>query len=521
MQMRLEDTELYTEFSECEAHTLANLGVAFVSLYLGLDNISSDGAQSFLQTPGCKTANVLVSGVANTTRHLLLLKDPKHHLLGRNAGFLSGTKETSIWTEIVEVTVPRELSSATNISAVHGALNFLEEILAAPFVGHNNRKIRQEAIKLGILPEHGLLSRDEWKAIPLFRRFIHGLHCGATDMLLFAMLTAKLTFLKCSVSDLECSELLAAYLERISEISSDVREKYLHIVRDIKIRDFVKKTSTENSNVISECKDSNNLEPDKEIAQSAAKDISMVSSEFPEFTYKELTDASLDWDLLDDMLKPQRNSQNNINKMHQLQSMLAGVALCINQLRSFTSEIRIVDFCSGGGHLGIFLAHHFPDCTVVLLDTKWGSLRYAKERIDKLGLQNTILCLASMGQFCGRFDLGVSLHACGTLTDIVIEHCLRVGAAIVSSPCCYGKISSSPTITYPKSKKLSQTISKSKDYYRICRLADHESENEEFMKCIDIDRIEHIKEHNYQLASISKLKPSTCSPKNNLIVAFK
>ena len=183
-------------------------------------------------------------------------------------------------------------------------------------------------------------------------------------------------------------------------------------------------------------------------------------------------------------------------------------------------SIRIVDFCSGAGHLGIFLAHHFPDCQIILVETKWGSLRYAKERIDKLGLTNVTLCLAHMEQFIGSFELGVSLHACGTATDIVLQQSARNKAAIVSSPCCYGKIVNSENLHYPKSERFQNIIPDHDEFFKISRLADHENDSENYMKCVDIDRIEHLKDLGYQFLGISKLKPLTCSPKNNLIVAL-
>ena len=51
----------------------------------------------------------------------------------------------------------------------------------------------------------------------------------------------------------------------------------------------------------------------------------------------------------------------------------------------------IVDFCSGGGHLGLFLAYMFPDCTVKLVENKEESLNFAIKRINQLNLKNCIV----------------------------------------------------------------------------------------------------------------------------------
>ena len=48
-----------------------------------------------------------------------------------------------------------------------------------------------------------------------------------------------------------------------------------------------------------------------------------------------------------------------------------------------------MDFCSGGGHLGILLAHLLPNAVVSLVENKDESLRRAMQRVEKLGKQKT------------------------------------------------------------------------------------------------------------------------------------
>ena len=45
----------------------------------------------------------------------------------------------------------------------------------------------------------------------------------------------------------------------------------------------------------------------------------------------------------------------------------------------------VVDFCSGGGHLGILVAHLLPRATVCLVENKEESLRRAVERVEAMG----------------------------------------------------------------------------------------------------------------------------------------
>lgn len=60
------------------------------------------------------------------------------------------------------------------------------------------------------------------------------------------------------------------------------------------------------------------------------------------------------------------------------------------------SKLVIVDFASGGGHLGIFLAYMFPDYTIKLIENKEESLEKAFKRIIKLNLKNCLVYKVSM-----------------------------------------------------------------------------------------------------------------------------
>ena len=525
--MLLKETEVQLDLTKEASHSLKNLGVAYLSLYLNHDKFNfrtSETSEGLLKTPGCQTENVYVSGLANTARHLILLIDKKHPLLGHHAGCLSGTKEVSPWTKILEITFPDALATTDNVEQVQSTLGFLQETLSTPFIGHNARKIRQEAVKLGVLPEHGVLSHDEWMALPVIRRFVHGLHLGATDIILFGMISAKLQTLGVHISQFQFQDsLVMKWFGRMLDETKIVEGKFCNFMKTnsvLKLNQYSSLLVSKTQEVTNgSSKDSNSVEKEGHVDESLLVKMENIAEDF---VYDELDDTPVDWDSLSDLLKPQRNSGNNTNKMHQLKSILTGVHLCVKELRSqHLPQIRIVDFCSGAGHLGIFLAHHFPDCQVMLIETKWGSLRYAKERIDQLGLTNVTLCLSHMEQFIGSFELGVSLHACGSATDIVLGHCVRSNAAVVSSPCCYGKIVNSNELKYPKSQRFRNLIHDHEDFFKVSRLADHQSDAESFMKCIDIDRIEHLQDCGYKFVSISKLKPLTCSPKNNLIVALK
>eukprot|EP00116_Pleurobrachia_bachei_P003207 sb/3463469/ len=568
--MDLESTEIFVDLDTALCQALQGSSVLCISHYLGHRGlVTRDAGSNLVASPGCRSDNVLVSGVANTCRHLILSVDPRHPLLGLHAGCLSGTKEVSPWTRYLEVELPCQLSTAITAEEIGKCLGKIEETLETPFIGHNQRKIRQEAMKLGILPDHGVVSHDEWQALPIIRPYLHGLHLGATDLLVLGMVLVKLRTLKLEVSDIPGTKLLQEWLARVikccdvttltsffnslhlpahsvacscNNLSADVsaavppttldegtltklEERFEYrvlpnIVTNWDALSVLLKPQRDHS-VACSC---NNLSTDVSAAvPPTTLDEGTLTKLEERFEYRVLPNIVTNWDALSVLLKPQRGNKNNTNKMHQLASILRGVQGCVDTLSSVdpARTLRIVDFCSGAGHLGIFLAYHFPQCEVSLVETKWGSLRYAKERVDKLGLSNVTVCLCHLAQFTGRFDIGVSLHACGSATDAVLSQCVRVGAAVVSSPCCYGKITPSPpTLSYPRSDLVQEVLTESA-YYATSRQADHMSENETAMKCIDIDRLEFLKDNGYQSVSISKLEPLTCSPKNNLLVAVK
>lgn len=63
----------------------------------------------------------------------------------------------------------------------------------------------------------------------------------------------------------------------------------------------------------------------------------------------------------------------------------------------------------------------------------------------------------NLDYFKGSFDIGVSLHACGVATDLVIQQCIMNKASFVCCPCCYGSIQDTHLLNYPLSKKFQNT----------------------------------------------------------------
>ncbi|XP_052035177.1 glutathione S-transferase C-terminal domain-containing protein isoform X2 [Apodemus sylvaticus] len=188
---------------------------------------------------------------------------------------------------------------------------------------------------------------------------------------------------------------------------------------------------------------------------------------------------TLDWSSLPAAISPREGKMSTDRALRKQQQLNNLVYLVLNQAKPGD---RIVDFCSGGGHVGIVLAHMLPSCQV-------------------------------------------ALHACGVATDMVIEHCIQMRASFITCPCCYGFIQNTSKFNFPKSEKFKKTLSY-KEHMLLCRFADQTAVQlplqrrlvgKQCMCLVDLDRAKAAAEHGYSVQVIS-MEPESCSPKNNMIV---
>ncbi|XP_055497733.1 glutathione S-transferase C-terminal domain-containing protein isoform X2 [Leucoraja erinacea] len=221
---------------------------------------------------------------------------------------------------------------------------------------------------------------------------------------------------------------------------------------------------------------------------------------------------------IEGMLSPERA----LRKQQQLDNIISIVT------KLAKPGDTIVDFCSGGGHLGIVLAHTLSSCQVILVENKEESLERAKDRCDSLGLQNIWFLQANLDYFTGSFEIGVALHACGVATDMVIDHCIMAQAAFVVCPCCYGFIQNTVKYTFPRSQRFKSVLS-CKEHMVLCRFADQTAVQlpaerrligKNCMGLVDLDRALAAEDHGYTVY-VTSMEPDSCSPKNNLIVGTR
>ncbi|CAD7946336.1 unnamed protein product [Amoebophrya sp. A25] len=163
--------------------------------------------------------------------------------------------------------------------------------------------------------------------------------------------------------------------------------------------------------------------------------------------------------------------------------------------------LRVVDFCAGSGHVGLLVAHLFgPEkVDITCVDRCPGKCGMGNQRVEEAGLKNARFVAASLEEYhdlyiykdtdvlaedAGRhgkgnsnranasctiatpnrnrsWDLAVSLHSCGLLTDSILNMSVRRGASFVLAPCCYGQIRGREREFYSNLFQLSQSVPRS------------------------------------------------------------
>ncbi|KAG7333766.1 hypothetical protein KOW79_002173 [Hemibagrus wyckioides] len=231
---------------------------------------------------------------------------------------------------------------------------------------------------------------------------------------------------------------------------------------------------------------------------------------------------TLDWESLPAAVNPTEGKMSDTRAARKQQQL--------NNLVAMVKELAgpnhtIVDFCSGGGHVGIVLAHTLPQCQVILIENKEESLVRARDRSSQLGLQNISFVQANLDYFVGNFQVGVALHACGVATDMVLDRCIQAKAGFVISPCCYGFIQNTLKFSFPRSKKFADTLT-CKEHMILCRFADQTAvqlpterrlTGKRCMGLVDLDRSWAAETHGYSV-KVMTMEPESCSPKNNMLV---
>lgn len=438
------------------------------------------------------------------------------HLLGHKGICLKSCAEVSVWTKFCEVEMPKFVSCLQQIQreSVCGDVPYeiekLENHMKQPPIIPNITKRRRQARKMS--------SSESLEHV-----YAEGTDMTLTDLILFPCITQFLNSRKNTWAIL-CKRipLIVKWYQRmqnltpVKEASQKSGLPWLELPEVI-----VPETAAQDSHV--DVRDPNKRKFKAHTSEVAAvmKKLKDLGVNPTESTHPCGNDVTLPWEQLPATVHPVEG-ELPLSRVARKCEQLENLARAVTHIAS--SGNIIVDFCSGGGHLGILLAHLLPQCQILLVENKEESLERGQRRIEELGLTNVMLYQCNMDYFTGPFDIGVCLHACGVATDLVLQRCLDNRASFVICPCCYGSIQNTHTMTYPRSLSFSQKNIQYQDYLVLGHAADQTqvgikqaADGKACMLLIDRDRALLAQEHGYDV-TLCSLNPLSCSPKNDLLI---
>ncbi|XP_046404122.1 glutathione S-transferase C-terminal domain-containing protein homolog [Ischnura elegans] len=460
-------------------------------------------------------------------------------LLGFREGCLSACAETSLWTKFCEVDVPKATkeyvskveSSVDDEFTIPVDLARFERHMEQPLRIHNIQKQKQDYAK-GVF-EGGIENTNSCnetnKDVELDHRYAENHYLTLADLILFPCLyiifeSAKKLQLQNYIPLVNQWLIRMLSHDSIRESAKIILTESLpHVDYKACSLPFVPNQSLYKSDP-KRYKPRARLYTRQDEVEASLKLVSQMGVSVDWSAKPFGAEMECDWSMVPQDAHPLGGSlpvSRSERKLQQLENLVKAV------LKVAKPGQTIVDFCSGSGHLGIVLAYFLPLCHVILLDNKDESLRRARDRVSRLAMDNVAVYQCNLDYFKGDFHVGVSLHACGVATDLVIQRCLEQGAVFICCPCCYGGVSDNHIVTYPRSKLFKSSPITLREYLVIGHSADQthgddNSKTEQGKQCmgiIDMDRCIQAKENGYQV-HLSKLVPESCTPKNNLLVGL-
>jgi len=120
-------------------------------------------------------------------------------------------------------------------------------------------------------------------------------------------------------------------------------------------------------------------------------------------------------------------------------------------------NLKILDICGGRGDLSVMIAWMNPESSITLVDRNKCALQQAQYRATQLGLTNLktfALDLFNLDNkheiIQSKYDIVIGLHACGSLTDVILEKFAPNARMTYIATCCFGKMDAKHRSRYSK-----------------------------------------------------------------------
>lgn len=514
--------------------------------------------------PVIVSENVVIAGLCSVCRAIVKYADDKFkYLLGFKETCLQGPAEASRWTKFCEVDM---VASTKAVLKFHKQMNvstydlpkefaYIESHLAQPVKAHNMCKLTLDIARgLKIIDSqptfNGAKSNETnqkekpptkksilAKNISVQHTFVEGPQISIADAILFTYFWLMQTILEQNAVEslekklpltykwIDAVKIYPGISECMTILTKPIvlqHQRINYIVPDTKSFTLYKQEKKRNRTKQRVFTKDDNIEQSLSKISQLEIDISSLSAD-DNGNYKDF-----DWLLPYDALPEGGNLPEN--RLQRKKEQLLSLAWEIIAIAK--DGDRIVDFCSGQGHLAIILAYKLPQCTIYMLDNKEEMIIRARERVQRMKLSNIQFFQCNLDYFIGDFDIGTSLHACGIASDIVLMHCRQRNANFVCCPCCYGKVIEMPHISFPRSKLFRSNDITLDEYLCIAHCADQAHDIKDgrnnvekciqgqyCMDIIDTDRKLYMEEFGYNTKLI-RLYPEDCTPKNRLLVGI-
>ena len=174
-------------------------------------------------------------------------------------------------------------------------------------------------------------------------------------------------------------------------------------------------------------------------------------------------------------------------------------------------ELHIADLCCGKSYLSFAVYHYFANIlgrrvTMDGVDLKPDVIAYCAEVAEKLGFAGLTFTCGNVAKYksTAPVDLVVSLHACDTATDLVLERALAAKARVIlATPCCHHELNRTllcPTLDFIASHSMLRQ--------KLCDAA------------TDALRLKLLEANGYDVAALELIDPDE-TPKNIMLRAIR
>ena len=196
------------------------------------------------------------------------------------------------------------------------------------------------------------------------------------------------------------------------------------------------------------------------------------------------------------------------SKFRQINRFLELIRDCISHLPT-EGTLRICDLCCGKSYLSFAAYHYFTevlgrDVKMTGVDLKPDVVAYCNEVAKKLGFDGLSFVCQDINDFVieNTPELVVSLHACDTATDIVLDKAMKWRSKVIlSTPCCHHELNHTlncPTLSF---------------------IAEHSMLRQKFCDAAtDALRLKLLEAHGYKTASLELVEDA---PKNIMLRAIR